>query len=112
MPLWPLVRLRPPVSDSDEQRQRTLALLEANHAFPGDYPLTVIARNDEAVTAALVLAIEDELGASLGVTAREQKLSAGGKYVSHRLRVPCAAATVVVRLYERVRRVDGVMTVL
>jgi putative lipoic acid-binding regulatory protein len=111
------------VSESDDQ-QRTLALLEANHAFPGDYPLTVIARNDEAVTAAVLLAIQEVLrealgeglgeglGASLPETAREQRLSAGGKYVSHRLSVPCAAAIDVVRLYERVRRVDGVMTVL
>jgi putative lipoic acid-binding regulatory protein len=96
---------------SDDE-QRTLELLEANHVFPGEFHLTVIARNDEAVTAAIVLSVETGLPAPLAKEARETRLSSGGKYVSHRLRVPCATAVDVVLLYARVRRVDGVMTVL
>jgi putative lipoic acid-binding regulatory protein len=92
--------------------EETLKLLEAHHAFPGEYPLTVIALNNDAVTAAVLQAIEEGLGAPLADTAKEQRPSSGGKYLSHRLRVPCAAASDVIRLYTRVRRVDGVMTVL
>ena len=95
-----------------DDEKRTLDLLEAHHVFPGDYPLTVIALNDEAVTAALVQSIEEGLGAPLPAAAREARPSSGGKYVSHRLRVPCAVAADVIRLYARVRRVDGVVTVL
>jgi putative lipoic acid-binding regulatory protein len=95
-----------------DDEQRTLGLLEAQHVFPGDYPLTVIALNSEAVTAALVLAIEEGLGAALPETARQTRLSSGGKYVSHRVNVPCAAAADVIRLYARVRLVEGVVSVL
>ena len=97
---------------SDEDERRTLELLEANHVFPGEFHFTVIARNDESVTAAIVLSIEAGLGAPLAEAAREIRLSSGGKYVSHRLTVPCATAADVVRLFAGVRRVDGVMTVL
>jgi putative lipoic acid-binding regulatory protein len=99
------------VSD-DEKEKRTIELLEANHAFPGDFPLTVIALNSDAVTAALLLSIEQDLAEPLPAEARESRLSSGGKYASHRLRVPCAVAADVIRLYARVRLVEGVVTVL
>jgi putative lipoic acid-binding regulatory protein len=98
------------VSDDDEKR--ILDLLEANHIFPGDYPITVIALNSDDVTAALVESVQEGLQAPLGEQARETRSSSGGKYLSHRLRVPCASAADVIRLYERIRRVQGVVTVL
>jgi putative lipoic acid-binding regulatory protein len=98
------------VSEDDEKRTRDL--LEANHTFPGDYPITVIALNSEDVTAALVDSVQEGLGAPLGDDARETRSSSGGKYLSHRLRVPCASSADVIRLYERIRRVQGVVTVL
>jgi putative lipoic acid-binding regulatory protein len=96
---------------SDDEK-RSIDLLEANHVFPGVFPLTVIALNSEAVTAALLSSIEAGLPDPLPAAARESRLSSGGKYASHRVRVPCAAAADVIRLYERVRLVDGVVTVL
>jgi putative lipoic acid-binding regulatory protein len=96
---------------SDDEK-RSLDLLEANHTFPGEFPLTVIALNSDAVTAAIVLSIEEGMEGRLASDARETRLSSGGKYMSHRVRVPCTAAADVIRLYERVRRVDGVVTVL
>lgn len=96
----------------NDDEQRSLELLEANHSFPGDFPLTVIALNSEEVTRALVQAVEEALPAPLPDDARETRLSSGGKYISHRLRVPCAAAADVIRLYARVRQVSGVVTVL
>jgi putative lipoic acid-binding regulatory protein len=96
---------------SDDEK-RTIELLEANHTFPGDYPVTVIALNSDTVTTALVASIEAELGAPLPATGRETRSSSGGKYLSHRLRVPCLQAADVIRLYASIRRVQGVVTVL
>ncbi len=96
---------------SDDEK-RSLDLLEANHTFPGDYPITVIALNSDDVTAALVESVQEGLAEPLAEAARETRSSSGGKYLSHRLRVPCASAADVIRLYARIRRVQGVVTVL
>ena len=97
---------------SDDDEKRILDLLEANHKFPGDYPITVIALNSEDVTVALVESVQQGLAAPLADDARETRSSSGGKYLSHRLRVPCASAADVIRLYARIRLVQGVVTVL
>jgi putative lipoic acid-binding regulatory protein len=96
---------------TDEER-RTLELLEANHGFPGEYSLSVIAFNRPELTEAILLAVAEELGAPVSAEARQETPSAGGKYVSHRLRLSCREAAQVLRLYARLRRVDGVVTVL
>jgi len=96
---------------SDDEK-RLLDLLEANHVFPGDYPLTVIALNSEAVTVALIESVQEGLAEPLAEAARETRSSSGGKYLSHRMRVPCASAADVIRLYARIRGVEGVVTVL
>jgi len=95
-----------------DDEKRSLDLLEANHEFPGDYHLTVIALNSDAVTAALIESVQEGLAEPLVEGARETRSSSGGKYLSHRMRVPCATAADVIRLYARVRRVEGVVTVL
>jgi putative lipoic acid-binding regulatory protein len=48
----------------------------------------------------------------LAEAARETRSSSGGKYLSHRIRVPCTTAADVIRLYARIKRVQGVVTVL
>jgi len=95
-----------------DDEKRSLELLEANHAFPGDFPLIVIALNSDEVTAAVINAAQEGLPAPLPPDAHETRLSSGGKYISHRLRVPCAASADVIRLYARVRAVSGVVSVL
>jgi len=100
------------LSDDGDDERRTLELLEANHDFPGDYPLTVIAFNRDDVTEIVLRAIEEEVGAPVPAEGRSSRLSAGGKYASHRLSVPCRAAADVVRLYARLRGIDGVVSVL
>jgi len=89
-------------------RQRAIDLLEANHEFPGDFSLSVIARNDDAVEAAVVAAA----GRGLSSDTPERKPSAGGKYVSHRLVVVVPSAEAVLDLFARLRAVEGVITVL
>ena len=98
--------------DDPEARRRSIELLEANHAFPEKFALTVIARNDESVAAAVLAAAAEGLDAPLGEGAHERHPSAHGKYVSHRLKVPCASAEAVLVLFARLRAVDGVITIL
>ena len=97
--------------DSPEARRRGIELLEANHAFPCSFSLSVIARKDDAVEAAVLAAAAVGLDAPLGEGAHERRPSAHGKYVSHRLEVPCANAEAVLALYARLRAVDGVITI-
>jgi putative lipoic acid-binding regulatory protein len=94
----------------DDRRRRAIELLEANHTFPCEFSLSVITRNDPAVTAAVLAAAGLSNPAPAG--AHEEKPSQGGKYVSHRLKVPCTNADSVLDLYAKVRAVDGVITLL
>ena len=80
---------------------------------PVTFPLTVIALQQRDRDRALIQSVEEGLAAPcFGEAARETRSSSGGKYLSHRLRVPCASAADVIRLYARVRGVEGVVTVL
>jgi putative lipoic acid-binding regulatory protein len=96
----------------DAERSRAIALLEATHRFPVDYDVSVIAVNVEAVVAEVRAAAEEGLAAPLGDGAYQSLPSRGGRYASHRFRVPCRDAQEVLALYERLRRVRGVITVL
>jgi len=98
--------------DSPEARQRAVELLEANHVFPCSISVSVIARNDEEVAARILAAANAALDQPLAQDAHERHPSAQGKYVSHRLNVPCASAAAVLDLFARLRAVDGVITVL
>lgn len=97
---------------SAEERARALALLEANHVFPTDYGLSVIARNAEDVAALVVAAAFEDGPAERPPSAHEQRPSSGGKYVSHRLTIYCTDAEHVLRVYARLRAIDGVLTIL
>jgi putative lipoic acid-binding regulatory protein len=100
------------VEDPEVARQRAIALLEANHVFPTEYAVSVIAVNTDGVTQEIVAAVCAELEGPLPGEAHEVRPSAQGKYVSHRLAVPCANAEHVLRLYARLRAVEGVKTIL
>lgn len=95
---------------SDEQaRAREIALIGACFKFPSDFSLSVIARNDDVVSAA-VLAAAAEGGRALAAHGRQP--SRGEKYVSHRLDVLCASAHEAHALRLRLRAVPGVIRVL
>jgi putative lipoic acid-binding regulatory protein len=96
---------------TDEARQRAIDLLEANHVFPGEYGVSVVAVNAEPVTAAVLAAARDEAG-ELAPVAHETRSSSGSKYLSHRLSLRVVDAEQVLRLYARLRAVEGVITVL
>ena len=95
--------------DSPEaERQRDIELIEACYAFPGNFPLSVIARNDEAVVADILATA----GAAGTIAAHARQPSKGGKYISHRLEVRVDNASEAHALRAALRKLDGVMTVL
>jgi putative lipoic acid-binding regulatory protein len=99
-------------ASDDDARQRAIDLLEANHVFPGEFSLSVIARSDEAITSAILAGARHGLPDPLRPEAHQIKPSAGGRYLSHRLLVPCQSAADVLDLFARMRAIDGVVTVL
>ncbi len=100
----------PSDEQQEQERAREIALLETCHRFPGDFPLSVIANNDEAVTAAVIAVAT--AGGAVPVGAHDRQPSKGGKYVSHRLEVRCASAQEAHTLRIKLRAVPGVINVL
>jgi putative lipoic acid-binding regulatory protein len=100
--------LSQPADHDAEEHRRAVELLEANHTFPCEFSLSVITRDDEAVTAGVLAAA----GVGDGGGRYERRASAQGKYVSHRLKVPCSSAEDVLRLFARLRAVPGVITMM
>ena len=97
---------------STTEHARAIALLEANHEFPTEYALSVIARNAEEVAARVVAAAFEAEAAALPAGAHETLPSSGGKYTSHRLKIRCEDAEHVLRVYARLRAIDGVLSIL
>jgi putative lipoic acid-binding regulatory protein len=95
-----------------QEQARAIKLLEANHAFPTDYALSVIARNADEVAARVVAAAFEDAEAEQREGAHQTLPSSGGKYVSHRLTIRCEDAEHVLRVYARLRAIDGVLTIL
>jgi putative lipoic acid-binding regulatory protein len=97
---------------SEDARIRALELLRATHQFPGEYHLSVITLSEDQVFLDLRAAVEDGLPAPLPEAAYELIPSRGGKYTSHRFKIPCGSAEDVLALYARLSRVKGVVTML
>jgi hypothetical protein len=95
----------------DLERERALAVLRAAHKFPVVYEISVITVTTSEVTIAVRAAVEYGLFV-LGEDDHQQIPSKGGKYTSHRFRVPCAEPEEVLALIARVRSVEGVITTL
>jgi len=96
----------------EDPRARAIALLEATHRFPVDYSVSIITVTEETVVAEVRAAVEFGLEAPLPEDAYETILSAAGRYASHRFRVPVTNAEQVLALYERLRRIEGVKSIL
>jgi putative lipoic acid-binding regulatory protein len=94
------------------ERERLIALLEANHRFPGPFFLSVITLNDDDVGAALRAAVDAGLEVPVPAGAWQVRASSGGRYTSHRVTIALRSADDVLALYERVRSVAGVVTML
>jgi putative lipoic acid-binding regulatory protein len=97
---------------SEDPKERAIALLEATHKFPVEYDVSVIAITEETVVAEVRAAVEFGLAEPLPEDAYETVLSGAGRYASHRFRVPVASAEEVLALYERLRKIEGVKSIL
>ena len=97
---------------SDEDRERSIALLEATHTFPTQYPISIITLNVDTVVAEVRAAVEQGLDQPIPDDAYQTVMSKGGRYSSHRFQVPCEDAEAVLALYQRLRRITGVVTLL
>jgi putative lipoic acid-binding regulatory protein len=98
--------------DTSDETARAVALLEATHQFPVVYSVSVIAVSSDEVGAAVRAAVEEGLPQPIGDDGYQSVPSSGGKYASHRFKVPCQTPADVLALYRRVRQVKGVVTVL
>ena len=95
-----------------DERASALELLEATHVFPGDYAISVVALNHDRVTTEIRIVAAERRDQPLCDGDYPMQHSGGGKYVSHRLSIFCAEAADVLRLYARLRAIEGVVTIL
>jgi putative lipoic acid-binding regulatory protein len=97
---------------TDEERAAAIALLEKAHQFPVEYSISVIAVHVETVVAEVIAAVEHGLEGGLSEDAHEVVMSSAGRYSSHRFRVLCRTPEEVLALKERLRRIEGVKSIL
>lgn len=97
---------------TEDPRARAIALLEATHQFPVDYAVSVITVTEEIVVAQVRAAVEYGLPEPLAEDAYQTVLSGGGRYASHRFTVRCETPEAVLELYDRLRKIEGVKSIL
>lgn len=95
----------------EERKQRMIALLEANHHFPGPYHLSLVTLNEVAVSITVRALVEEGRG-PVPDADWQTRLSSGGKYASHRVRVTCDSAHEVVGIYERLWGTTGLVSLM
>jgi len=92
-----------------EERARTLALLRDQHTFPGPFGFRVVIR--PGLRATVVQAVVAVLDVdALGDV--HERSSRKGNYVALRLEARMASAEQVLEVYDVLKRVDGVLTIL
>jgi putative lipoic acid-binding regulatory protein len=94
-----------------QDKQRMVELLEANHHFPGHYHISLVTLNEMAVVLT-VRALVEEGGGPVPDADWQTRLSSGGKYASHRVRVFCDTAHEVLALYGRLHGTPGLLSIL
>jgi putative lipoic acid-binding regulatory protein len=97
---------------TEDERAAAIALLEQTHKFPVEYQISVIVVHVETVLLAVRAAVEHGLDAPLGEDAYEVVMSSGGRYSSHRFTVLCRTPEEVLALKDRLRRIEGVKSIL
>jgi len=102
----------PPFDEAPEEddEARLVSALEEAHAFPGFYPMVVIAREGEAFRALLHQALaSDQSAASFRITERPSRK---GTYVSYRVEVHVQTARAALALKGVISLLDGVIVIL
>ncbi|MEQ1569588.1 MAG: DUF493 domain-containing protein [Myxococcota bacterium] len=94
----------------DERRERALALLESQHTFPGPFEFRVVVRPDAGPAA--LRAVLDTAGGDDRLVEVTERASEKGNYKSVRVKVHLDHASGVLDVYESLRAVVGVLTIL
>lgn len=95
---------------ADNRRERVIALLEARHRFPGPFEFRVVTR--PADRAVVLSALSAAAGGSERLLDVGERASCAGTYVSLRVQVQMDRAEHVLDVYEVLRQVEQVVTVL
>jgi putative lipoic acid-binding regulatory protein len=88
------------------ERERSLELLQAQHAFPGPFGFRVVV--SPSVRAEVLTAVS----AISSVSEVDERPSRNGTYVALRIRVVAASAEEVLEVYDILKKIDGVRAVL
>lgn len=96
------------MTEPDDERARTLALLESQHRFPGSYTFRVVVRPAHRAEVVTVLASV----ADLRVERVEEKASRKGSYLSVRVTARVERSEVVLDVYEVLQTLDTVLAVM
>lgn len=89
----------------------SIELLESTHRFPGPYMFKVIGRVENGFTARVVAAVREELAGTVDPPFRVRE-SAGGRHVSVTLEPRVETAQQVLAIYDRVRKLTGLVLLL
>ncbi len=91
-------------------REKFLALLEANHSYPMDYRVQVILRQDEALIAGVLTVLAEQVGLPHLEDRHVRVPSSKGSWVSLRVDLPVSAPADVLAIYERLGQIEGLKT--
>ena len=95
----------------DEERQKSLDLLNNTHTFPCPVMVKVIGNNDEGFITRIVQAIRAELNLKFDPPIRTREAK-NGKHISITLEPHFLKAEEVLDVYARITDIDGVVMVL
>ncbi|MEQ1503990.1 MAG: DUF493 domain-containing protein [Myxococcota bacterium] len=93
-----------------DPRQRALALLESQHAFPGPFEFRVVLRPEGR--AAALGALMSAAGPDSSLIDVTERASHAGRYLALRVKVQLDRAEQVLDVYEVLKEVDEVITAL
>jgi putative lipoic acid-binding regulatory protein len=93
-----------------DERDRALALLRDQHAFPGEFNFRVVAHPSRRTI--IVSAVAAAAGGGEALVDVTERSSRQGNYLALHIKVLVADAEVVLDVYEVLKGVDGVLTVM
>lgn len=98
------------MSEPTDEVARAIALLESQHDFPGPFEFRVVIR--PAHRSAAVAALLAAAGGSETLLEVGERSSSHGNYLALRIRVHVDTPQRVLQVYEVVRQVEGVLTIM
>lgn len=98
------------MGDDSDARDKALALLRDQHAFPGPFAFRVVIRpgHRTRVLTAMVAATGD----TEALIEVDERASRNGTYLALHVRLQLESAEGVLDVYEVLKQVDGILTVL